>query len=306
MTSVVTFYRFVSLDDLECLRNRIEEQARNRHIKGTVLIAPEGINATLSGDRCALEAFADWLGGLPPFADLRFRYSNAADDNGVFFRLKVRTRREIVNLGQPDAAPAERTGVHVTADHFNELLVDPQVLVIDTRNSYEIAVGGFPGAVNPGTRSFREFPEYVRRNLSPQEHPRVAMFCTGGIRCEKASAHLLNVGFAEVYQLEGGILDYLRAPPRDNLWRGECFVFDQRVSVDGELKQGTFVMCYACRRALDPQALASADYVPGVSCPHCIAEQDNRQRAGFAERARQVELAAARGESHLGGPDSSA
>jgi UPF0176 protein len=189
----------------------------------------------------------------------------------------------------------------VDAVTWNRLLDDPEVLVIDTRNRYEIRVGSFPNAVDPGTRTFRQFPSYVDENLDPARHPRVAMFCTGGIRCEKASAFLLERGFREVYQLDGGVLGYLQTvPPAENRWQGECFVFDQRVSVNPALHEGSCEQCFACRAALAPADRASADYLPGVSCPHCIDTLSETRKARFLERRRQVELAASRGHRHLG------
>jgi len=206
-----------------------------------------------------------------------------------------------VRLDQPGVAPDRRTGEHVDPARWNALLDDPAVLVLATRNGYEIEIGSFPGAVDPGTRSFRELPGYVKTHIDPAEHPRIAMFCTGGIRCEKASAWLLDQGFAAVYQLDGGILSYLeQVVPEQNRWQGECFVFDQRVSVDSELDEGSFEQCFACRRPLSAADLAAPDYQPGVSCPHCIDEHTPAQRAGFAERRRQEALAAARGRRHVG------
>ncbi|MFW6093563.1 MAG: rhodanese-related sulfurtransferase [Pseudomonadota bacterium] len=307
MAAVMTFYRFVPLRNLDALRTELEALARTADLRGTVLLAGEGINGTLTGEPRALEAFAERLRAGPAgtgdaFAGLPCRFSAAAPDNPVFHRLKVRIKPEIVRLGQPDAAPAERTGEHVDAARWNHLLDDPEVVVVDTRNSYEVAIGSFPGAVDPGTRTFREFPDYVRTHLDPASHPRIAMFCTGGIRCEKASAWLLEQGFETVYQLRGGILRYLETvAAQDNRWQGECFVFDQRVSVTPDLDEGSFEQCYACRRPLSPEDTASPAYQVGVSCPHCMDEVSDAQRAAFRERRRQVALAAQRGERHVGG-----
>ena len=282
------------------MRQRLEEEAVARHLKGTILIAEEGINGTLAGPEAPLREFAEVLRSVPGFADMTFKYSVASEGNTVFYRLKVRIKPEIVALGQPGVKPAERTGTHVDAMTWNALLDDPDLIVIDTRNDYEIGIGTFPGAVDPRTRSFKQFPEYVA-TLDPEVQPKVAMFCTGGIRCEKASAYLLEQGFEEVYQLDGGILRYLETvPPNDNRWQGECFVFDQRVSVDRELNEGSYQQCFACRRPLTREDLAAAEYRQGVSCPHCVDEQDEAQRAAFLERQRQVELAAARGDQHVG------
>lgn len=298
--NVMTFYRFVPLDALEDWREQIEDEAAARGLRGTVLLAAEGINGTLTGTHENLVRFGEWLTAAQPFAGMQCRYSAASKENRVFYRLKVRIRPEIVSLGVP-VRPALRTGVHVDAPAWNRLLEDPDVLVIDTRNSYEIEVGSFPAAVDPGTRTFREFPGFVDRELDPVRHSRVAMFCTGGIRCEKASAYLLEQGFSEVYQLDGGVLKYLETvDPEENRWQGECFVFDQRVSVSESLAEGSFGQCYACRRALSPADMRSADYVEGVSCPHCAHRLSEQQTARFRERRRQVLLAQQRGTQHVG------
>lgn len=300
MPSVMTFYRFVDLADLEELRARLEYEAAAASLTGTILLAGEGINATLAGERQALERFRDALTGRPAFAGMRFRFSNAEAGNPVFHRLKVRIKPEIVRLDQGGVSPARRTGEHVDARRFNELLDDPEVLVLDTRNHYETAIGGFPRAVAPGTRSFRELPHWVRTHLDPARTPRIAMFCTGGIRCEKASAWMLDQGFETVYQLDGGILDYLESVGQDSRWQGECFVFDQRVSVNDALTEGSFEQCYGCRRPLSADDVASAHYQAGVSCPYCIDEHDDERRAGFRERRRQEQLATLRGRRHVG------
>jgi UPF0176 protein len=321
MSCVVTFYRFANLSDLEGFRQRLESRAGQQGLRGTILIAQEGINGTLTGDEQELRAFAAWLGGYSPqvddvpgqvdnvpgradgfrpLADTLFKYSSADRNNPVFHRLKVRIKPEIVALGHPEINPATRTGTHVDAPTWNRLLDDPDLIVVDTRNGYEIDIGTFPGAVDPGTTSFKQFPDFVA-GLDPQQHPRVAMFCTGGVRCEKASAYMLALGFEEVYQLDGGILKYLETvDPAENRWAGECFVFDQRVSVDQYLEEGTYEQCFACRRALTAEDMTSPEYVQGVSCPHCAGGQDAQRRQGFAERQRQVELAAARGDLHVG------
>jgi UPF0176 protein len=241
MPAVMTCYRFVRLTDLPAWRDALEAEAAALSLRGTILLAEEGINATLAGARDCLERFRDDLRARPQLAGLACRFSAAEPGNPVFFRLKVRIRPEIVRLDQPGAAPHQRTGEHVDARRWNALLDDPDVVVVDTRNRYEIDIGTFPGAVDPGTRSFRQFPDFVRRHLDPARHRRVAMFCTGGVRCEKASAWMLEQGFEAVYQLDGGILNYLETvPAAENRWQGECFVFDQRVSVDAGLGEGSF------------------------------------------------------------------
>jgi len=301
MAAVMTFYRFVPLANLPELRSELEAEAQRLDLLGTILLADEGINATLAGTIDALAAFRAGLCARSEFAPMRFRFSTADDHNPVFYRLKVRIKAEIVRLDQPGVAPARRTGEHVDARRWNQLLDDPEVLVLDTRNGYEIGIGTFPGALDPGTRSFRQFPDYVKTQLDPARHPKVAMFCTGGIRCEKASAWMLEQGFEAVYQLEGGVLTYLETvPAEENRWQGECFVFDQRVSLNQDLDEGSFEQCYACRQPLSPADVASPDYAPGISCPHCIHARSEDQRRGFRERRRQEELAAERGRRHVG------
>jgi UPF0176 protein len=296
----MTFYRFVDLENPEALRDELETQARELGLSGTVLLASEGINGTLSGERAALERFAADLSARAPFVGIPCKYSGADPDNPVFYRLKVKVKPEIVALGRPDVRPQERTGTHVDAGTWNALLEDPEVIVIDTRNDYEIAIGTFPGSVDPETVSFKQFPEFVA-GLDAGAHPRVAMFCTGGIRCEKASAYMLEQGFEAVYQLDGGILRYLETvPPGENRWQGDCFVFDQRVSVDRDLEEGRFEQCFACRHPLSPEDLDSPAYRQGVSCPYCVDRLDERRRQSLEERQRQVELAEQRQDRHVG------
>lgn len=299
MNEIATFYRYVGLADPPSLAGLLERRALEHGLKGTVLVAEEGLNGTLAGSGSGLRRWLDELRSDPRFDGLAVRFSTAAEANPVFLRLKVRVKDEIVALRGLDLDPGHRTGQHVDAATWNRLLDDPQVTVIDTRNSYEIEVGTFPGALDPGTRSFREFPDFAS-TLTPEDHPRVAMFCTGGVRCEKASAVLLEAGFSEVYQLDGGILNYLENAGDDNRFDGECFVFDQRVSVTHQLDQGGYIQCHACRRALSDKDLNSLDYLEGVSCGYCHDQLSEQQRAAFAERRRQVELAQRRGELHVG------
>jgi UPF0176 protein len=303
MTDVVTFYEFVRVVQPERLRDELLELASHLDLKGTILIAREGINGTLTGARHSLQAFAEELRARAEFSDIVCKYSSAGPANPVFYRLKVRVKPEIVSFGETGIDPATRSGEHVDADRWNELLEDPDVVVVDTRNSYEIGIGNFPGALDPHTTSFREFPQFVRDHLDAERQPKVAMYCTGGIRCEKASAFLLARGFSEVYQLDGGILKYLETvSPDSNRWQGECFVFDQRVSVDDNLVEGSYKQCFACRRPLSTEDMASADYREGVCCPHCVDALSEAREAAFAERQRQVALAAERGEQHIGAP----
>ncbi len=301
--NVATFYQFVHLEALDEVRARLQDLGEDLALKGTVFLAEEGINATLSGARENLDAFVAALEEDGGCVDLPVRYSTAEPDNPVFYRLKIRIRPEIVSFGRPGIDPSFATGQHVDADRWNALLDDPDVLVIDARNDYEVSVGTFPGSLNPETTNFREFPEFVHRHLDPGVHRQIAMYCTGGIRCEKASAYLLEQGFEAVYQLDGGILEYLQSVrPGASRWVGECFVFDQRVSVDEGLQQGSYEQCFACRHPLSHQDLQSHRYRHGVSCPHCFDQADGHRRAGFRERQRQVALSEARGDQHMGVP----
>ncbi len=305
MKAVVAFYRFVpptgiAQSRLLELQQQLRTLCEQQDILGTVLFAPEGVNGTIAGDRTALEVVLSYLGAQAEFVDLESKFSSSRDAAPVFYRLRVKLKPQILSFG-PTVVPSKQTGEHVDARRWNELLNDPDVVVIDTRNTYEVELGSFPGALDPGTVSFRDFPEFVAEQLDPSIQTRVAMFCTGGIRCEKASSYLLAQGFAQVYQLDGGILKYIETvDAAANRWQGECFVFDQRVSVNAELAPGEHVQCHACRRALAPVDLEHARYVEGVSCGYCAASATAAQRAGFVERQRQIELAAQRGEVHLG------
>lgn len=298
---VIAFYKFTSLVDLESLRRDLDDFCRQREIVGTTLLAEEGINGTMAGSDASIQALRDKLLSIPAFADLQFKASQTSDDNPVFLRTKIRVKSEIVALGQGSIDVARQTGEHVDPDTWHALLDNPDVTVIDTRNGYEIEVGSFPGAIDPKTQSFRDFPRFVEENLAGKESEPVAMFCTGGIRCEKASAYLKEQGFSNVFQLDGGVLGYLEAVPAEsNRWQGECFVFDQRVAVDKHLNEGDYIQCHACRRPLSPEQAQSPDFIEGVSCPLCIIETSEQAREGFAERQRQVALAEQRGQRHIG------
>ena len=244
--NVIAFYRFVSLERLAALRSRLEGLATGLRLKGTILLAEEGINAGLCGTREALGAFMAALGEDQRFADMPVRHSPAAPGNPVFDRLKVRVKPEIVSLGRPEADPLTATGQRVSAADWHALLDDPNLPVVDVRNAYETAIGGFPGALDPDTERFRDFPAFVEQALNPETHREVALYCTGGIRCEKASAYLLSQGFDAVHQLDGGILNYLASvPAAQSRWRGDCFVFDQRIALDSQLRQGRHRQCLA-------------------------------------------------------------
>jgi UPF0176 protein len=298
---VAALYKFTPFADPEALRAALLAACEEHGIKGTLLFAREGINGTIAGTDNALASVLGHILALPGCADLEVKFSAAPDM--PFHRMKVRVKREIVTMGEPNIDPTLSVGTYVDPHDWNALIADPETIVIDTRNDYEVAVGTFAGAVDPQTPSFRDFPAWFRahRDELLAGKKRVAMFCTGGIRCEKSTSFLRAEGVEEVYHLKGGILRYLEQVPEDqSLWEGECFVFDERVSVGHGLAQGTFQLCRACRRPLDEAALSHPDYEDGVSCPACIGERTPEQRAGYAERQRQEALARARGELHVG------
>jgi UPF0176 protein len=266
---VATFYKFVPFPDCATYRQPLLEYCLAQQLKGTILLAPEGINGTIAGCRDSIEAMLTFVRSDLRFGDLEVKTSYT--QAWPFERMKVRLKREIVTLGQPDVNPGDRVGTYVDSQDWNALLCDPTVTVIDTRNDYEVKIGTFQGAQNPQTASFREFPAYVQQNLDPLTHPKVALFCTGGIRCEKATAYLLQQGFAEVYHLKGGILKYLETiPASDSLWQGECFVFDERVAVEHGLKPGTHELCRACGHPISIADQRSDYFEPEVSCPYCF------------------------------------
>ena len=271
MTLVVaTFYKFVSLPDCADLRSRLLQFCQSYNLRGTILLAQEGINGTIAGSREAIDAVLAYLRSDQRLADLEHRESPAAEL--PFDRLKVKVKSEIVTLGLPEVDPSRQVGTYVDPKDWNALITDPNVIVVDTRNAYEISVGTFQGAQNPQTGSFREFPGYVQQNLASAQSKKIAMFCTGGIRCEKASAYLLSQGFPQVYHLKGGILKYLEEVPAEaSLWQGECFVFDQRVAIQHGLEAGTHKMCFSCGHPVSEADRSSPDFEEGVSCPHCAS-----------------------------------
>ncbi|MCP9774245.1 rhodanese-related sulfurtransferase [Cyanobium sp. WAJ14-Wanaka] len=310
---VAAFYRFAlfSQEELPLWQQRLRSLGEAAELKGTVLLAPEGVNGTICGPEAGVESLVEQLRLDPRLADLEVKTAEAHQQ--TFYRLKVRIKREIVTMGCGAVKPylgeapreASAVGTHVSAQQWNQLIADPETLVIDTRNDYEVALGSFAGAIDPGTGSFREFPAWVENKLKPlvaEQKPRqIAMFCTGGIRCEKATAYLLQQGFEGVHHLQGGILKYLETVPEPtSQWQGECFVFDQRVTVNHQLEPGEASLCHACRRPLTAADRLLPSYVPGVSCGHCLAEHDAEDRGRFAERQRQIGLAKARGEAHIG------
>ena len=300
---IAALYKFVDLPDYRDWQPVLQALCEAGGVRGTLLLADEGINGTICARRDAMGRILDWIEAEPRLDGLSLKFSAAPDQ--AFLRMKVRLKREIVTMGRPEIRPARATGTYVEPADWNALIDDPDVMVIDTRNRYETAIGSFAGAVDPGTDSFREFPAWAERLATATgntDRPKkLAMFCTGGIRCEKASALMQDFGFEEVYHLKGGILRYLEEISRaDSRWQGECFVFDNRVAVDHDLKPGRHAMCHACRMPLTPEDLTQADYTPGVSCHHCHGTTDDGKRRRLAERQRQIGLARARGTAHLG------
>ena len=298
MYVVAALYKFVQLSDYVSLRDALYDHMVANKVKGTLLLAEEGINGTICGPREGVDAVRAWLDADGRFTDMS--YKESLSDELAFYRTKVKLKNEIVTMGVPGINPAHIVGTYVKGDDWNQLINDPDTILIDTRNDYEVAIGTFKNAVNPNTTTFREFPQWAADNLDKTKHKKVAMFCTGGIRCEKSTAYLKEQGFDEVYHLDGGILKYLEEMPEENsLWQGECFVFDQRVAVKHGLEQGSYDQCYACRMPLSADEMQSDNYVKGLSCPHCHDKTTDEQKAAFAERQRQVELAKQRGEKHI-------
>ena len=299
MFTVAALYKFTSFDDPAALQAPLDAVARANGIRGTLLLAREGINGTIAGPRAGIDAVLAHIRTLPGCAEIEWKESSAAEM--PFQRLKVRLKREIVTMGQPDVDPTASVGTYVAPDDWNDLIASDDVAVIDTRNDYEVGIGTFEGAIDPETASFRDFPAWWEANKARFDNKRIAMFCTGGIRCEKSTNFLISQGVKDVFHLKGGILKYLEEVPEDqSLWQGECFVFDQRVSVGHGLVEGNYDQCFACRRPLAEEDKARPAYKKGVSCHRCLDEYSDTDRARFEERQRQIELAKARGEVHLG------
>ena len=268
-------------------------------VRGTLLLAAEGVNGTIAGPRQGVDRVLAWLRSDPRLNSLETKESFV--DENPFYRTKVKLKKEIVTMGVDDIDPNHIVGTYVKPADWNRLISDPDVVLVDTRNDYEVKIGTFRNAINPQTETFRDFPAYAKENLDPQKHKKVAMFCTGGIRCEKSTAFMKAQGFNEVYHLEGGILKYLEeVPEEESLWEGECFVFDNRVTVNHQLEQGSYDQCHACRMPITEEEKQSERYVRGVSCPHCYDQHNEEQMLRYAERERQVQLAKERGETHIG------
>ena len=297
--TVATFYLFADLPDFEAKQAPIKAYCESQSVLGTIILAPEGINGTIAGPSAGITAALEFLRADERLAKLPTRLSFT--DRKTFHRMRVILRPEIVTLGDPSVNPNEAVGQYVAPEDWNELINDPEVTLIDTRNDYEVEVGTFRGAIDPKTTTFGEWPEYVENNLDPEKHPKIAMFCTGGIRCEKASAHLLKNGFKEVFHLRGGILSYLEiVPESESSWEGDCFVFDHRVAVKHGLEQGDFEICFGCRWPISEEDTRSPLYEPGVSCPRCAEELTDERRARLRERHKQVMLARKRNGTHIG------
>ena len=296
---VCALYKFVTLSDYQQLRQPLFDVMASNQVKGTLLLAQEGINGTVAGSRAGIDAVLAWLKSDARLSDLDFKECYTGIQ--PFNRTKVKLKKEIVTMGVEGIDPNRVVGTYISPKEWNKLISDPEVILIDTRNDYEYQVGTFKNAINPKTDSFREFPQYIKDHLAPEKHKKVAMFCTGGIRCEKSTAYLKEQGFDEVYHLKGGILKYLEEVPADEtLWEGECFVFDERVTVNHHLEKGRYDQCHACRMPITEADKASPLYEVGVSCPHCHGKITLEQKQRFAEREKQIELSKLRGEQHIG------
>ena len=301
MTKVIVaaLYHFTKFSDYKTLQDPLKKICITEGIKGSLLLAYEGINGTISGSRLGIDKVLDHIRSWPGCSDLVHKESYATEM--PFKRMKVKLKNEIVTMGQPNIDPTVNVGNYVDASDWNNLISQEDVVVIDTRNDYEVAIGSFEGAIDPETKSFGEFPDWWQDNKSKYQNKRIAMFCTGGIRCEKSTNFLLNEGVENVYHLKGGILKYLEEVPKDNSkWTGECFVFDSRVSVKHGLEEGIYSLCYACRMPLSPNDLNRSEFEKGVSCHLCINSNDDERKERFRERQRQVELADKRGKHHIG------
>ena len=298
---VAALYQFVELPDYRTIRTPLLDTCMSHGLRGTLLLAKEGINGTIAGTREGIDAVKQWLEADGRFDRLEYKESLMDSEGLPFYRMKVKLKKEIVTLGVPGISPKMKVGRYVMPEDWNALINDPETITIDTRNDYEYEVGTFKGAINPETKTFREFPEWVADNLDPKKHKQVAMFCTGGIRCEKSTSYLLEQGFEEVYHLKGGVLNYFeQVPHTESTWEGECFVFDNRVTVNHQLEPGVFDQCHACRRPITKEDKTRPEFVMGVQCHHCVDEYSDTQRERFRMRQQQIELAASRGERHVG------
>ncbi|QDC70725.1 rhodanese-related sulfurtransferase [Candidatus Methylopumilus universalis] len=296
-------YHFVDLPHFKKLREPLLQFCVGHQIKGTLLLADEGINGTVAGSEKSISELLHYLRTDPLFEG-KFKdlgHKESWSDKHPFYRMKVKLKKEIVTLGVPGVSPTKMVGTYVKPEDWNAIISDPEVVLIDTRNDYEYAIGTFKNAINPKMKTFREFPDYVKAHFDPKKHKKVAMFCTGGIRCEKASSFMMSMGFNEVFHVEGGILKYLEeVKQEESLWQGECFVFDQRVAVKHGLEIGNYDQCYACRYPLSTDDIKSDQYTPGISCPHCFNTHTLEKLKSLTERQRQVILAKERNAIHIG------
>ena len=292
-------YKFVALPNYGSIRYPLLKVMTDNNVFGTLLLATEGINGTISGRREDVDTLLSWIEKQPGLESIDTKESY--DDKIPFYRSKVKLKKEIVTMGVEGIDPKQVVGTYVKPADWNDLIADPDVILVDTRNDYEVEIGTFANAIDPKTKSFRDFPNWAKKNLDPDKHKKVAMFCTGGIRCEKSTAYMKEQGFDEVYHLEGGILKYLEeVPSEQTLWQGECFVFDNRVAVDHDLKRGSYDQCHACRMPITEQEKLLLSYAEGLSCLHCYGTVSDEKKQRFAQRQKQVELAKARGEEHIG------
>jgi len=299
MFTICALYKFSRLDDFEKIQQPLRDFMDSLHVRGTLLLASEGINGTISGCDSAINKILDYLNADKRLSDLEYKFSYS--ETVPFKRLKVKLKKEIVTLGVADVDPTYSVGTYVKARDWNELISDPEVVLIDTRNNYEFEIGSFKGAINPNTETFRQFPSYTKNNLEQYRNKKIAMFCTGGIRCEKSTAYLKAEGFENVYHLQGGILKYLEeVEEEESLWEGECFVFDDRVAVIHNLELGQYDQCHACRYPITEGDKIHPHFEKGTSCPRCYGTKDVTQINRYREREKQIQLAKARGEAHLG------
>ena len=297
--TIAAFYKFAPLPDYKERREPLRAFCEAQGVKGTILLAKEGINSTIAGPKEGMANVLERIQSDPAIGELTIKYSEASEI--PFYRMKVRLKKEIVRLGRPDVNPNDQVGEYVDPQDWNELISDPSVTLIDTRNDYECDLGTFKGAANPHTKNFREFPEYVDTELSDKKDQPIAMFCTGGIRCEKSTSLLLKKGFKKVYHLNGGILNYLeKVDPSESLWQGDCFVFDNRVTVNHQLEPGEYDMCHACRHAISEEDKESPKYIEGISCPHCFDSLSEEQRERAAQRQKQIEISQKLHRKHIG------
>ncbi|MDA8905327.1 rhodanese-related sulfurtransferase [Candidatus Thioglobus sp.] len=299
MLTICALYKFTRLDDFEEIQGPLKIFLESLNIRGTLLLAKEGVNGTISGDNDSIMKSLDYLQKDERLVGLEYKFSYS--EKPPFKRLKVKLKKEIVTLGVSNIDPIFSSGTYVKPADWNELINDPDVVLIDTRNNYEFEIGSFKGSINPNTETFREFPAYTKNNLEKYRDKKIAMFCTGGIRCEKSTAYLKSKGFENVFHLQGGILKYLEEIKEDeSLWEGECFVFDDRVAVKHNLELGKYDQCHACRFPITDEDKEHPHYEKGASCPRCYGTKNSSQVSRYREREKQVQLAKSRGESHIG------